>query len=266
MSGGGGHSTTKSFSESSGFDASQAQSTSGSYLDAAQQQAQQGFQNRFYDQVGQYQAPGGLMQAGALGAGFREQLGATPFIEGLRGAAQYGTGQLGQFASGQNPYLNAQVGQLGEDVGRQFREQILPGIGGQFQGAGQRGSSRQGVAEGLAAQGALDQFTRGATNLRAGAYGQQIDAAGQLAGLGVQGANQLYGQQQAGFANTQQGLGDIRAQQLRPFEIGASIFGDPTALSFAQSTSESYGEQQSKSRTRGASQNFGGGFSLGGSG
>ena len=90
----------------------------------------------------------------------------------------------------QNPFLQGQIEQGQELINRNLTENILPSIGqsaGQF---GQRGSSRQGVAEGIAARSAIEQSSDFAENLLFADYNRQqtqalqaLSMAPQLAGL-----------------------------------------------------------------------------------
>ena len=114
---------------------------------------------------------------------------------------------LASRASGQqNPYLQGNINALGTNINQQLG-QNLQQVGGQYMGAGQGGSSRQGIAEGLAIQGAQQQFSQGANQMLSqdyqnqGAMAQQylgaqqqglgnyLGGAGQLANLGMQGLN-----------------------------------------------------------------------------
>jgi hypothetical protein len=169
--------------------------------------------------------------------------------------------QMRQFAQQGNPYLEAQISGLQQDAGRMFREELLPGIGSGASMAGQRGSSRQGIAEGLAAGRTADAFLQGANDLRFQTYGQQQQAAGQL--MGMQGlANQaqgmagnMYGSYGAlANQNAQTGM----QSQMMPFQIGASIIGQPATLQ--SSLSEDFATAQSKSKGKGGSSSLNLGF------
>ena len=167
------------------------------------------------------------------------------------GRAQQGFHQLRQYAMGENPMLNNQINQLGQDIGQNLNRNIMPGINAGFQNAGQRGSSRQGIAQGLAAQGAQQQFQRGATGLRSNAYNQGMEASNMMMQGGLQGAGQawqtgadLMGQGSAAYAATApmaQNVADIQQfgynAQFQPFQVGAEVIGDPTALTRSRSRS-----------------------------
>jgi hypothetical protein len=112
--------------------------------------------------------------------------------------------------------LGQQIGQLGEDINRQLQRQIsgAGGIGSGAIGAGQGPlGGRAQVAQGIAQQGALDAFSRGATSLRGQDIGRQLGAAQALGGLEQGGIQQ---QLQAGAQLGQfgvQGLGALGQQQ-----------------------------------------------------
>ena len=142
-------------------------------------QAQQAGQNLLGAQT-----QGGLGQA-ALG---RQALGFDPASQALQ-----------QQAFGQNPALESQIGQLGSDITRQFQQGLLPGIQSAAVGAGQLGGGRQGVAQGIGIQSALDAFSRGATDLRGQDINRQLQAAQALGGLTGGAAQSLGGLQQQGF-------------------------------------------------------------------
>jgi len=102
-----------------------------------------------------------------------------------------------------DPLVQRQIEQLGQLVGDQFNRNIMPGINQGATAAGQYGSSRQGVAQGIAAGDAANAISRGATAALLG--GQQL-------ALGAQGmAPQSIG---LGFlpAFTQQDIGNQRTQ------------------------------------------------------
>lgn len=177
----------------------------------------------------------------------------TGFMEGLGGDAgsQYLEGRLGS----ENEVLQEQIDLLGEDLGKFFNEELLPGIGAEAAGGGQLGGGRQGVAQGRAIDAVGEQFTRGATALRAGDINARDAAAGTLAQNSIQGAmTALQGiPALAGIADMGFGAG------MAPFERLSAILGGPTTLTsagstsadFARSFSESYGYSRADSRSEG---------------
>jgi hypothetical protein len=196
-----------------------------------------------------------------------------------------GLEQLQNFSNTLNPFTQQQIGQLGQNLGDVFRNEILPGIGSGFQGAGQRGSSRQGVAEGLAAQGVLNQFQQGSTQLLNNAYGQAQQAATNLAGIGTgaaqTGANIGAGASSAltqsridASGNLIQGLPGLQQANtnqylagFQPFQVGSGIIGQPSTLgsSFGIDYGQAYGFRRSTGSSDDQSANlglsFGGGSS-----
>ena len=181
--------------------------------------------------------------SGQLGQAGQDFLGQ---LQGLAGTQELsGTGFLEQRLNQANPFLNQQIAQLGQDIGEQFQQSILPGIRGSAQQVGAYGGSRQGVAEGLAAQGAQDAFAQQAANLRFQDVGLRQAAAGQLqsAGLQQQGL-------QAAAANTGLGnLGGLMNLGMSPFgaQFGplaqfAQLLGPANILNRTQSYGQSTGQ------------------------
>lgn len=84
-----------------------------------------------------------------------------------------------------NPYVSQQIAGFGQDLGNFFQNQVLPGIQSSAGIAGQFGGSRQGVAAGLAGQDLINQFSRGATDIRSNAYGQTMQNLPNLFNIGM---------------------------------------------------------------------------------
>lgn len=82
-----------------------------------------------------------------------------------------------------NDVLDAQIRAATRPIERSLMEQALPGISDQFSGASNAGSSRRGVAEGIATRGAIESSQDIAARMRGAAYadalgiGNQVDAA-----------------------------------------------------------------------------------------
>ena len=128
----------------------------------------------------------------------------SPYLQDLFARAQ-GMSQGGyqqNFGQAQNALNSSQAGLMGmagdqsvdplmgayaNQLGRQFNQQILPGLRGQAQMAGGLGSSRAGIGQGVAAA----------------QMGQQLQDFGA----------QLYGQQQDRRLQAMQGLGQVAGQQ-----------------------------------------------------
>ena len=269
-----------------GFSKSKSQSTSeqSTFVDQAQapflqqlRQSAQGLAGQQQQQIGPQLGALG-QNLSAQGQGFLGGLQGTQGQLGGLGGAGFGQGQAGidaltgiaqgtspaaqalqAQATGQNPFLNQQIEQLGGDITRQF-ERGLTGIESQAIGGGQLGGGRQGVAEGLLGESAQRQFAQGATSLRSQDIGRQLQASQALLGaqgaaggqLGQLGQQQGLGNQQAQLQGLlgqgQLGLGGLGALQgqfnlgLSPFQAEfsplqslAGIIGGPTVLSQGQS-------------------------------
>ena len=163
-----------------------------------------------------------------------------PFLESL------------QQQAGGNPDLVAQqTGQLGEDLGRFFNEQLVPGIGAIGQQAGQFGQSRGNIGRGLAAQGVTEQFQRGATQFQAAdaARAQQAATSGaQFFGQGTQAGLQ-------GLQGLQGLLSSPFTQQLNSLMGLIQGIGDPNVLQ--QQSAFDFNQRESQS----TSSSIGGGVS-----
>ena len=187
-----------------------------------------GQSNQFINQLGAFQGGGqqvGGVQAG--GAGNLQQLaGGQGLGLGAGGQALQGIagGQFDQGNFQENPFLDQQIGNLGEDINTQLQRQGV-GRGQAQQGAGQFGGSRGQIAEGLAQEAALREFQQGAGGLRAQDasqrqllqeqarqfnVGSQLQAGGALGSL-QQGAQGLRTQAALGAAD--QGLGQAGLDQ-----------------------------------------------------
>ena len=272
MSLGASSSSSRSSSQSSSLQMGEDYQLTGSYLDPVQQQQQLAFQGQFADRL---MGPGGPgigqqnQQLRRWTGNDRRRLNAfsgqtDARMRDFRQDYNQGAGALNMFAQQNNPYLQAQIGQLGQNIGQQFREQILPGIGSQATLAGQRGSSRQGVAEGIASRGAMQAFAQGATGLQNNAYNQQLAAAQSLGQMGLAG-QQFSGQQTLGAQQLRGQLSnDSFARQasntFMPFQIGSSVFGAPQALNFGMGYGYDYGQSQSSSKGKGKSAGLDVGF------
>ncbi len=277
MGGSLGFSKSKSKSESSQssfVDPSQApflQALRSAGLDLSQQQQgqigqlfgqSQGLLNQGQDFLGGIQGTQqGLGQFG--GAGFGQGQGGIDALAGIASGQNPAAQALQAQATGQNPFLQQQIGQLGEDITRQF-ERGIGATNAAAVGAGQLGGGRQGVAQGLLGESATRQFAQGATQLRnqdlgrqqqaatsllgaQGAAGQALGGLGQQQGLGNQQAalQGLLGQGQLGLG----GLGQLQGQfnlgfspfeaQFSPLQNFASILGGPTVLSEGSSSGSS---------------------------
>ena len=181
--------------------------------------------------------------------------GAQEFTQGLVDqylpGMQAGAGEFGNIASGQSagqqqlaqnmtsesPWLQQQISNLGQDIGRNLGENILPQLRSGGVAAGAPGGSRSQIAAGLATQGAQQQFGQAATNLRA----QDLMRQQQAAQLYTQ--NQLAGGQgaiQGGQALYNMGMNPYMAQWL-PLQQYGALLGNPTVTSRGESDRISFG-------------------------
>ena len=113
-----------------------------------------------------------------------------------------------------NPLLDQQIDQGYQDINRNLSENILPSIATGAVGTGNVGSMRRGVAEGVAARGAMEQGSDMAMGMRSNAYNQGINQANNWAQgeqfgqqYGMNAANQMAGLGQFGVGAMGQGYG-----------------------------------------------------------
>jgi len=69
-----------------------------------------------------------------------------------------------------NPYLQQNITDANNLIGRDFRENVMPAIGNQAVSTGQYGSSRQGIAEGIAGRGVGEAIQRNTNSMMNNAY------------------------------------------------------------------------------------------------
>lgn len=115
---------------------------------------------------------------------------------------------ISQMLSGEvNPIYQQQAQGQADFLQRNFERNVLPSIGQGFQGAGQFGGSRQGIAEGIAASD----------------LNQQV--ANSTAGFYAQGAQQAQQAQQFGLSNLGSLLGQAQSPASQQFNIGSQFQG-----------------------------------------
>jgi hypothetical protein len=110
-------------------------------------------------------------------------------LPGMIGSAQ--DSWLRGLNPGLDPYVGAMIESGQNDLAQDFARYILPRISDQAQATGGYGGSRQGVAQGIAAEGLMEAQGDLAANLLSNAYGQSLGqqraawaAAPSMAGLG----------------------------------------------------------------------------------
>lgn len=123
-----------------------------------------------------------------------------------------------------NPYLQQNISDANSLIARDFNENIMPSIGQGAQGAGQYGSSRQGIAEGIAGRGAAEAMTRNTNQMMNQAYGTGLNAM-------ATGVGQTQGALAAGLS-PYQAMMDIGGQQQAFNQLG--INDDINAYNFNQ--------------------------------
>ena len=192
----------------------------------------------------------GQLQQGAGGQLGSQQLQAQAAQQAIAGQGP-GADFLTQRLTSENPFLNQAIQSLGQDIGQQFQEQVLPGIRGSAVQVGALGGGRAQIAEGLAAQRSQQTFGSLAAGLRQQDLAQQQQAAFGLQQGALQGGA-LAGQgaaQQGQFA--QAGLGSLGGlfnlglapfgAQFQPLQQLSGLVGQPTVLSQQQQRSQSQG-------------------------
>lgn len=142
-------------------------------------------------------------------AGQEWQLGATPFASSIAGYGQGGIENMLGYATSNsarggeagairgmdallaagdpttNPYFQSTLQAAMRPVTEQFTEQVLPGLRRDARVTGSTGSTRQGIAEGLATRGYMNTLGDIATNMGNQAYGQGLGALQAGAGIGT---------------------------------------------------------------------------------
>jgi len=129
--------------------------------------------------------------------------------------ANTGAGILGNLAGLSqtgNPFVQAQIGQLGSGLGRLFQQQIMPGIASTFNQANQLGGDRQALALGQASEGLGQAFTSGALDL----LGNSTNSAINAGSVGLQNLGNVFGAGNAAVFGSLPGL--------------AGLLGPPTVL------------------------------------
>ena len=148
---------------------------------------------------------------GQQGQQFLNTLANNPYNETLQG-----------LTDPNSPVMQAQKDALAADIGNFTREQVLPGIGREAVGVGAYGGTRQGVAEGMAAQGAQRSYQQGVSSLYNQIPQTAIAGAGiasQGAGLGLNALPSMFDMAMAPFASAWQ-----------PLMAQNNLVGPPTVL------------------------------------
>lgn len=134
---------------------------------------------------------------------------------GARGLRQTGSGAY----LNANPYLNSMFDQASSAVGRQFENNVMPGIASMFSGAGRFGSNQMAEGLGQAEEQYGDTLNDLATRIYGGNYanerGLQQQAQTSLGGFGLSAS----GQRQQALTNL--GQMGLQGQQLQQQALGS---------------------------------------------
>jgi len=179
-----------------------------------------------YQQAGALQAPdisGSLATQGLAGQGFLDY---AQQLQGQIAPAQQASANILQFGTdpSNNPAFQQYLQLANEQLTQRYQQQVAPALRNQAVAAGNVGSSRAGVAEGIAQQGLTSAQGRLTADLTNRAYGQGLQAqlqalslAPQTAGLGQMAPLamlQAAATQQAGETGQyQQDLSNLQAYQ-----------------------------------------------------
>lgn len=179
-----------------------------------------------------------------------EQLftGGVGIMEALAGGGA-GEDYLTARLTGGNEALDAQIDALGSDLGRFLSNEVNPTLTGNAVAAGQLGGGRQGVAQGIATEGVLREFSTQAASLRANDIMQRDQAA-----LGLMGAQTQRGATALSSLGALNELG-TGVGALAPFEALSGIMGGPLALT--ESFGQEYSTEQSEQFAQAISEEFG---------
>jgi len=158
-------------------------------------------------------------------------------MQGTQGALNFA---LDPNNAGNNPYLQKAMQSAIRPLTQNYQENVLSGITDQAVQAGQVGSSRQGIAEGIAARGYMDQVGDITNKMAYSDYnagmdrmGNAVNQAGNVANLGLIPSN-IIGQVGAENQNAPwQQLGKYQSLMGRPTVLGgggSSTGGTSSAL------------------------------------
>jgi hypothetical protein len=182
-----------------------------------------------------------LLEAPELSGTARQLFtGGVGMLEGLGQDAgtQYLEGRLGD-----EGFADQQIDLLREDTGRLFSEELNPAITSRAVAGGTLGGGRQGVAQGLAMEGANREFQRGALDIRMQDQQRKDDIAASIAANSLAATNTGLGALPGLLDTFQQGQGT----QLGVYSSLSSILGGPTVLSQSQAAERATSASQSMS-------------------
>ena len=186
-------------------------------------------------QAGQSQQIGGAGRSGAYG-GSPQRGGLQGIIGGTQNALNFA---LDPNNALNNPYLQTAMQSAIRPLTQNYQENVLSGITDQAAQAGQLGSSRQGIAEGIAARGYMNQVGDITGRMASQNY---TDALGRMSGA----INQSQGVANLGMmpANIMQGLGQAQWGDLANYQ---NVIGAPTTLGASRNQAEGWNTSTSGS-------------------
>jgi hypothetical protein len=190
----------------------------------------------------QQQAMGQAGQYGQIGGQAQDYLSNVFGQGGFQAPMQQGVDMGAVSSMVNNPLLDQQIQASTRDIGRNLWEQEMPGIASQAVGSGNVGSTRRGVAEGIAQRGAEDRASDVAAQMRGQAYEQALGIGAQQAGANQQSqlsSNQLNQQLASGTFGQAGQLGQGSLGQGFQFGMGAL-----TPQQQAAQMSQGYAQQQ----------------------
>jgi hypothetical protein len=167
--------------------------------------------------------------------------GGGEFLQGMKenSGAQYMQDRL----TGDDSVLRSQIGEMQNDLGKFYNEQLNPAITSRAVAGGNLGGGRQGVAQGMAMQGVTEQMRKGSVDLRAKDQAQKDSIAGTIAQNSIEAASTGLG----ALPSLMDIAGKGANAELGIYSNLASILGGPTTLT----TANSY--EQASSTSQGAS-------------
>ena len=175
-----------------------------------------------YAQTQQYNSPTSYMPTTAANQNTNSNPTQAPFNPYL---SQQNSGSSQQYAWGQSPWVKQTADALTAQSNQNLQQNVMPGIRSGAVSAGQYGSSRQGVMEGIAAGNAQTGLNSALANLYSNAYGQD-----QSASLQNKSLDNSYNLGLGNLSLTNQGqmqnfYTNQRGQDLQSAQIGGQLYG-----------------------------------------
>lgn len=169
--------------------------------------------------------------------------GGSDIIARLSGGGAGGDYLERRLAGEGSDVLDAQIGAIGNDLGKFLNEQLNPVITGSSVAGGALGGGRQGVAQAGATDSVLREFATQAGNLRAADLASRDASA-----LGLMSAQNANAQTALGSLGQLSDLGS-GLEGLEPFAALSQIIGGPTTLTESFGETESFGQEMSQQQS-----------------